>query len=108
MNTFLKNNKVLVTALLSALLIVLQQAFLHADMNFIAILFAAFVALLGVVANQWKGQGFTITGIIGTIANAFVDTQTGGHFTWRMFTLSALVAIIAALISAMNANKKEA
>ncbi len=60
-------------------------------------LFAAFMAILSYVASQWRGQGVTITGVIGAIAYSFVTLYQTGNFTWGQFALSVLVAILAAV-----------
>ncbi len=58
---------------------------------------AAMMAILSYIASQWRGQGVTITGVIGTLAYSFVTMQQTGNFTWGQFALSALVAILAAV-----------
>lgn len=58
---------------------------------------AGVMALLSFVASQWRGQGVTITGIIGTLAYTFVTIQQTGNFTWGQFALAALVAILGAV-----------
>ncbi len=56
---------------------------------------AAIMAILSYIASQWRGQGVTITGVIGTLAYSFVTMQQTGSFTWGQFALSALIAVLA-------------
>lgn len=99
---FINNNKVLVSALISALVLVLQQALQSGSTNWKAIGFAALIAVIGVIANQWKGKGLTILGIIGTLAGVFHTIWTTGTFTWNEFILSALLAILSAVAASLQ------
>jgi hypothetical protein len=105
MKKFFDDNKVMFIAILSSLLIVIQQALSNTAMDWIAIGYAAGIAVLGAIANAWHGKGFTILGIIGTVSYAFVDLMQGGHFTWKQFILSAVFALITAVIKPQTADK---
>ena len=102
MKAFITKYQVLIVSLLMAILMVVQQALTNDALNWIAIGYAALIAVLGVIANAWKGKGFTILGMIGTAAYAFIDIWNGGHFTWKQFILSALLAIITAAIKSLQ------
>lgn len=108
MKKFINQNRVFVAASLSALVLVLQQALSSQNTEWKAIGFATLIALLGVVANQWKGQGITITGIIGTLAGVFVNIWQTGNFTWNEFILSAIVAVLMAVSASLQPEKKAA
>lgn len=106
MQKFLTNNKVLISALVSALVLVLQQYMAPgADFSWKAIGIASLLAVIGVVANQWKGQGVTIFGIIGTLAGVFHNIWTTGTFTWNEFILASLVAILTTLAPSLHPQK---
>jgi hypothetical protein len=107
MKNFILKNKVIISAFISALILVLQQAMSTGATECKAIGFAALLALLGVLAREWKGQGVTISGIIGTLAGVFVNIQSTGSFTWNEFLLSAAVAILMAVSSTLQPAAKE-
>jgi hypothetical protein len=58
-------------------------------------LYAAGMAILSYVATQWRGQGVSLLGIIGTLSGVFVSLQTSGTFTWTQFGLYGTVALLA-------------
>lgn len=93
---FLEKNKVFLLGLAAAITVVLQQFLGTPDINWKAVGFAAGIAALSYVANQWRGQGVTILGVIGTLAGTFVSIHNTGNFSWNQFILSAAVAILAA------------
>jgi hypothetical protein len=99
---FIAANQVLLLAVVSALILVIQQAASEGPISFKALAYAAFLAVLGVVANQWRGRGLTITGIIGTFAGVAQNIYATGNFTWNEFILSALLAVMLAAASALQ------
>lgn len=105
MRDFIFRNKVVISAFLSAIILVLQQALSTHTTDLKALGFAALIAVLGVVANQWKGQGVTVTGILATLAGVFINIQQSGTFTWNEFILSALVALLTAVSSSLQPTK---
>lgn len=94
--TFLGKNKVFLLGLAAAVTIVLQQFLGTPDINWRVVGFATGIAALSYISNQWRGQGVTILGIIGTLAGTFVSIHNTGNFTWNQFLLSAVAAILAA------------
>lgn len=58
-------------------------------------LYAIVMAGLSYIATQWRGQGMTITGVVGTLSYVFVNMHNSGTFTWTQFMLSAFVALLA-------------
>ena len=86
----------------------MQQSLSSGATDWKAIGFAAFISVLGVIANQWKGQGVTVTGIIGTLAGVFNNNMTTGQFTWNEFILSSLLALLMAVTASLQPEKKEA
>lgn len=58
-------------------------------------LYAAGMAVLSYVATQWRGQGVTILGVIGTLSGVFVTMHESGTFTWTQFGLYGTVALLA-------------
>jgi len=59
-------------------------------------LLAGFFALLSYISSQWRGQGVTLTGIIGILAGVAVQVYQTGNFTWFQFAVAALVGILGA------------
>lgn len=104
---FIQKNKVMIAAFLSALILVLQQALADHSTDWKAIGFAALIAFIGVIANQWSGQGLTITGIIGTLAGVFYNNWSTGTFTWNEFILTALIAVLTAASASIAPTKSE-
>jgi hypothetical protein len=94
--TFWDKYKVFILGLLGSIALVLQEFIGQPDVDYKVILFAAFLGALSYIATAWRGQGLTIIGIIGTLANAFITVNATGNFTWTQFVLSAIVAIITA------------
>lgn len=92
---FIQNNRVLLVAIASALILTLQQFAGKQPIEWKAIGLAALIAVLGVIGRSWKGQGLSITGIVGNMAYAFVTIWETGTFTWHEFVLQSLIAILA-------------
>lgn len=91
---FIQKNKVLLAAIASALILTLQQ-FVGKEVEWRAIGFACLLTVLGVIGRSWRGQGLSITGIIGNMAFAFVTIWETGTFTWHDFVLQSAIAILA-------------
>ncbi len=90
---FFQKNWVFISGLISALVVVLQQFTTGEPKDIKIIGFAALMALLSYLANQWRGKGVTVTGIIGVLAATFSTIQMGQHVEWTQLILQALVAI---------------
>ena len=94
---FFNANKVFILGLLSALAVVLQQFLGVETVDWLALGFAAFIAILSYIANEWRGQGMTILGIIGTVAGVLSSNLIyGQHLDWGKLILLILAAIITA------------
>lgn len=91
---FITKNKVFLTGLVSAIGIAIQQT-MQPVIDWKVIGYAALIAALSFIGNQWRGQGVTIAGLVGTLAYTFVDINQNGHFTWNQFVAQATVAILA-------------
>lgn len=104
---FVQNNYVIVSALLSAILLVLQQFIAKGPVDWWALSYAVFIAVAGTIANQWKGKGITLTGIVGTVANVFVTVNDTGHFTWNQFILSVMFALLTAFLGSLKPPSNE-
>jgi len=100
---FAQKNYVFLSSLASAMLLSLQQVLEVAtsgkSLDWPALAYAAFIAVAGAVANEFKGKGITLAGILGTVANAFVTVNNTGKFTWDQFIVSALIAILTVFIT---------
>ena len=71
--TFLGSNKVFILGLLAALAVTLQQFIGEPAVDWKSVGLAGGMAILSFIANQWRGQGLTITGIVGTLAYTFIS-----------------------------------
>lgn len=105
MKKFIAQNVVIISGILSALTLVLQQAISNHSTDYKAIGIAAIVAILSFIANAWKGQGITFFGIVATLAGVFVQQYNGTAMDWNTFALAALFAITTTLSSGLNAFK---
>ena len=94
MKKWILANKVFLSALISAVIVSLQQALSKATTDWKAIGWALVIVILGTIGNQWKGKGVSITGIIGTVAYNFVTIWQTGTFTWGQFSLTTVVALL--------------
>ena len=98
MSDFIKKNWVFISGLISAIILVLQQVLMQPTIEVIPMLVALGIAILGYVANQWRGQGVTILGIIGILAYTFVQTYTTTNsLDWKQFIIMAIAAILSAI-----------
>lgn len=97
MKEFLQKNYVLVAGILSAVVLTLQQVMGSHPTDFKVIGMSLLLAVLGVLANQWKGAGVTVTGIIGNLAYTFISIYNTGTFTWAEFGTTALITVLLAL-----------
>ena len=59
--------------------------------------FAILMAVLSYFASQWRGQGITALGILGTLSGVFVATQQTGGFTWTQFIILSIAALLSAV-----------
>lgn len=94
---FIADNKVFLVGLAGALALALQQFLGTPDVNFAAVGFAVLIAVLSFFAKEWRGQGVTILGIIGTVSGVFVTLNQTGMFSWQQFFLTSVAAILAAV-----------
>ncbi len=103
---FIKENYVFLSSMISALILVLQQALHNLNHNtsidWPSLSYAAFVAIAGAVANEFKGRGITVAGIVGTTASAFVIVNDTGKFTWDQFIVTALIAVLTLFITSFK------
>ncbi|GAA4328628.1 hypothetical protein [Flaviaesturariibacter amylovorans] len=102
MKSFIQRNQVLLSAVLSAVVLTLQQLLTQKETSLKVVGFAVFIAVLGAIANQWKGRGVTVTGILGTLAGVVTNVHQSGSFTWNELVLSALVALLTAASSSLR------
>jgi len=96
MKEFILKHKVFITGLLAAIALVLQQYVGTEAFDTKVALFAAFMAGLGFLADQWKGQALSFLGIIGNMAYVFIQVHdAAAPFSWQQFILQSILAIIA-------------
>lgn len=93
MKNFIEKNWVFISGLISAIVVVLQQ-FTNGDPVDIKVVgYAVLMAVVAYVASQWKNQGLTALGIIGTLAATFGAVYTGGHIDWNQLIIQTLIAL---------------
>lgn len=97
--TFWEKWRVFIFGLVGAIAISLQALFTETGEGEATriYLYAGLMAALSFIATEWRGQGVSITGILGTLAGVFVTMQTDGTFTWAQFVVSAVLAVLAAV-----------
>ena len=95
---FIAVNQVFVSGLLSALILVLQQFQGEGPLDPKALGTATLLAIIGVVANNFKGKGITVVGILGTLAGVFQTIHSTGTFTLNEFILSSAIALLLAVM----------
>lgn len=96
MKSFWNSNKVFILGLLGAIAVSVQEFATQPEVDWKVVGFAALMAVLSYFAKEWRGQGVSITGIVGTLAATFLTVHQTGNFTWLQFTTSAILAVLAA------------
>jgi hypothetical protein len=91
---FWDKNKVFILGLSSAIALSLQQFTDAETMDIKVIAFAGLMAALSFLAKEWRGQGLSITGIVGNAAYVFITLQQNGGFTWQQFILQTIILIV--------------
>lgn len=91
---FWNKNKVFILGLIGSIGISLQDYISKPAVDYKIIAFAAFLAIISYFAKEWRGQGLSITGVIGSAAGVFITMQQSNTFTWQQFILQTIVLII--------------
>lgn len=94
---FFEKNKVFFLGLLAAIAVAIKAFVGQPEIQWKAVIFAVLMAVLSFIANEWRGQGVTILGIVGTLAYTFVQLNQTGNFTWSQFILMSIAAILSAV-----------
>lgn len=102
---FLAKNKVLIIALIGALITVITPYATATSIPVQSVSLAALIAVLGVFANQWKGQGASILGVLGSVSGSVADMLTTGHFTWIAFGTTTAIALGGFFATSLNAHQ---
>ena len=97
MQKFIKDNWVFLSGLISAIVLVLQQFIGVPVMQWSVVGIAVGLAVLGYIANEWRGKGMTWFGIIGTLAYTFIQVYQNGQINWNQFIIMAVVALLSAV-----------
>lgn len=106
MKSLIQKNRVVILAFMSAIILVLQQVMATKETDWKVIGFAALTAVLGVMANQWKGKGITILGILGNLAGVFQTIQATGKFTINELILASLLALLTSFTAVLQSDTK--
>ena len=107
MKDFIQKNQVFLAAVLSAMILSLQQVLSTRETSWKVIGFVLLISVLGVIANQWKGKGVTVFGMISTLSGVFINIQQSGTFTWNEFIMSSMIAVLTAISGSLNPQKHE-
>src|SRR5688500_3880534 len=96
--TFWNKYKVFIFGLLGAIAMAIQPFATNTsdDVKWRVVGFAALVAVLSYFAKEWRGQGLSIVGILGSVSGVFVTVWNTGNFSWNQFILQIILAIITA------------
>lgn len=94
--SFWNRNKVLILTLLASIAVTVQEFASQPVVDWKVIGFAVLMTALSFFAKEWRGQGLSITGIVGTLAATFLTVYQTGTFTWLQFSTSAILAVLAA------------
>jgi hypothetical protein len=97
--TFWNRWKVFIIGLASSIVFALQELLskTQAEQDTKVYLYAVLMAALSFVATQWRGQGMTLIGIVGTLAATFVSLNQTGNFSWTQFIIYGLAAVLSAV-----------
>ena len=96
MKSFWDKNKVLILTLLGAIAVTVQEFTTQPVVDYKVVGFAVLMTVLSYFAKEWRGQGVSITGIIGVLAGTFITIQQTGTFSWLQFITQAAIAVLAA------------
>lgn len=90
---FFQKNWVFISGLISAAVVAIQQYLGNGTPDLKVVGFAVVMAILSYLANQWRGKGVTVVGIIGVLAATFSTIQFGQKVEWTQLILQAVVAV---------------
>jgi uncharacterized membrane protein len=107
MQYFIKKNYVFLVGLFSAISLFMEQAITQQAIDIKILLTGLLMAVLGYVANTWKGGGVTVTGILGSLTAVFLQLHQTGEINWTMFGLLAVTKLMAALSTSLQAYKPQ-
>lgn len=93
MKDFLIKNRVFILGLIGAITISIENFVNLPEPDLKAVGLAIGLAALSFIANQWKGKGFTVLGIIGIFAGILAVQLNGGTISWIHVILSTLVGV---------------
>jgi uncharacterized membrane protein YjjB (DUF3815 family) len=89
-----QKNQVLISAIAGALALVLQQFIAEPVIDYKALGLAAATAVAGIIANEWRGKGPSILGLIGVAGWAFYSVATTGHITIPQIIASFILGVL--------------
>ena len=95
MKTFFSDNKVFLSGLAAAIIIVLQQYIAEPHLEIKPLLLALAISVGGYVGNQFRGKGISIAGLIGAAGNAFATVAQTGYLSWNSFIISLVIGLLA-------------
>jgi len=105
-SNFILRNRVFLLGLLTSIALAVKELN-TTTIDWKVVGYAVLMAALSFVANQWRGKGVTLTGIIGTLAATFVTINETGNFSWYQFAISAIMALLSAVAPPPKPNTYE-
>lgn len=94
MRQFLKNNQVLISGLAGAILVVLQQFTQAGETSYKALGLALGIAVGGFLANNLRGKGVSVAGLLGVAGGAFATVASTGALTWSQFFIFFIMGFL--------------
>lgn len=94
MKKFLKDNQVLLSGLAGAILVVLQQYSQSGETSYKALGLAVAIAVGGFLANNLRGKGVSVAGLLGVAGGAFATVASTGTITWTQFFIFFIMGFL--------------
>lgn len=108
MRKFINTNRVIISAILGALVLSIQPIIQNGDFDIKSIALASVVAVLGVIGNAWKGKTASILGVLSAVSLSITQALTTGSFTWNSVIGNAVLAVLLFMAEGLRAPEKPA
>lgn len=105
--TWWSKNRVLVSAVAGAVVLVLQQFITQKEIDYKALGLALLMAIAGVLGKELRGKNVTIATFIGITSAAFVAVNQTGNFTWMQFILTVTIGFLGLVASPAKSDAYE-
>lgn len=103
MKEFISKNRVLISGLLGAVILVIQQYMQAGPLSFKALGLAVFLTVISFLAKEWKGKTATVYGVIGAVLSAVgMQLESGKPLMWSQLFASLLLAALLAFAEGLR------